>query len=925
MSSPAHRRLLISELMQGIETIGPEYEAFGTRLVDCILSQRMLHRGLNEKGHPVGHVVDSVSETGDLVAEYGAEQGYFSPPFTKIFHDLRHARGSHPQTRKLLLLSSQRCGQKAHTRLVNLRSRVKHFTGVDLEIYDSRQQAEIIVDHLLLDDRAVAALSPYLAPLEKARSETVATKLVPQQASGYLRRTHLEQGLVELIRTQRVAALSGLSGTGKSETTVAVTKEMAAEFELLVWVSADGIKAINDLQAVDVERRGHRLNVLHLLRDRSCLLILDDFRVPLTAAELKHFCGKESAILVTRQSAYDGDFRMPLLERPEARALLEQGSPTPCPDKVFEVVWKTVGGHPLALRLMNAGVRGGSWEDLPADCAAIGHYEDVDRPQRLADRLLDRLRYLLERELAFVAWCKTSRLDRSFARRALGPVGVRKMDRACLLAPDRSDVVRVHDIVYSAIPTLNVPVDQFVTAFDAALDAHVEQLAFGEDTSLSFLNFRQVHGPKLESLLRANPGRSSCLYCLAHSWSDEWVALLLVGDPIARANEIREAADPKDIDVSAICEAVEAIYRKMKYDSGLDAARRTLEEHLQAYSTLAEAPRVSPVARRTALHHRAKALRNLRRFDEAIRLCETILTRYDSPATKLLLARLLVFVDDSTAQARAKDLLFELLEQAQKSPESAEISVTLAAIETLGRWQLKQWHRDALEKFGDLVADYIIASAERGFDQAFVAFAAIGRELRYNDPALFVKVFERLPTRTPEDAVDDQERAAWGDILLAASETESLGRPVQLGTEALRFYEAISKPEPYHIQQRGHAMVLVGLNQDATSVLRPVVTSNPNPWNRYWLSKALFALGDRAEPLQLINEALADPKATTYRATLLEHRWEIRKAQSDPDAVEDLKQAHDCCTNHRHKAAIAARLQAEMVGNQADGESMSSG
>lgn len=920
MSSPAHRHLLINDLMHGIEAIGPEYEAFGTCLVNYIVPQTMLHRGLNEKGHPVGHVVDSVSESGDLVAEYGAELGYFTPPFTKIFQDMKHARETHPQAKKVLLLSGQKCGPKAHTRLINLRSRVKRFTGIDLEIYDSRRQAEFIVDKLLLDDRAVAALSPYVAPLEKVRSETAATKLVPRQSNGYLHRANVENRLVELIRTQRVAVLSGLSGSGKSETTVAVTTELKSEFELVVWVSAEGIKAIDDLQAVDVERRGHRLNVLHLLRDRSCLLVLDDLKVAITGAEFERLCGDRSAILVTRQSAYEGDLRMPLLDKPEARALLEQGVGSSCPNEVFEVVWKTVGGHPLALRLMNAGVREGSWQELPADCAAIGQYEDVNRVQRLADRLLGRLGHLLERELGFIVWCESSRLDQSFARRALGALGERKMDRACLLAPDRSDVIRVHDIVYSAISTLTFPVDKYASVFNDALEAYVEQLAFGEDTSLASLTFRQLHGEKLESLLRASPGRSSCLYCLAHAWSDEQVDLALVGDPITRANAIRDAVSPSDLDVSAVCEAVEAIYRKAKHDSGSDAARRTLEGYLGTFSTLAEASRVSPVARRTALHHQAKALRNLKRFGEAIGLCETILASYDSPATKLLLARLLVSLNDSIALARAKDLLFELLERAQSSPDSAEISVTLAAIETLGWGQLKQWHREALEKFGGVVADYIIASADRGFQHAFLAFATIGRELRYNDPALFVKVFEQLPSRTPEDATDDRERTAWGDILLSASEIDAIGRSVQLAIDASMFYEAIKKPDPYQIQQRGHAMVLAGRHRDAIGVLRPVVASDPNPWNRYWLSKALFAIGDLAEPLLLTNDALADPKAKLYRPTLLEHRWEIRKAQGDTGAGEDLKAAYDCCTNERHKASIAARLQAETARIAVDGK-----
>src|SRR5262249_27014311 len=151
----------------------------------------------------------------------------------------------------------------------------------------------------------------------------------------------------------------------------------------------------------------------------------------------------------------------------------------------------------------------------------------------------------------------------------------------------------------------------------------------------------------------------------------------------------------------------------------------------------------------------------------------------------------------------------------------------------------------------------------------------------------------------------DQDLAAWGDILLSASEIAEIGRPEQLASEALQFYGAISNPKYYHVQQRGHALVLLGRNEDAATVLRSVVASNPNPWNRYWLSKAMFSLGDRTSAMRLIDDALADPKSVSFRAAMLQHRWEIRKADGDPVAVEDLKQAYDCCTNDRHKAALA--------------------
>jgi hypothetical protein len=248
------------------------------------------------------------------------------------------------------------------------------------------------VDELLLNDAAVDALSPYLAPLEKVRAEFAATNLVPNLSSGYLPRPGLETEVVRLIRTERFAALAGMSGTGKSETTVAVTRKLAADFEMVVWAPASTIQAVAELNAVVIERHSHRVNLFHFLRERSCLVVLDDLRISLSADEFKQHCGTRSAVLITRQSASDGDLRIPFLNRDDARTLLEQGQSSACPDDVFELVWKIVGGHPLALRLMNAGVRVGAWDELPGDCAAIGQYPDHDRPQRLADRLLGRLK-----------------------------------------------------------------------------------------------------------------------------------------------------------------------------------------------------------------------------------------------------------------------------------------------------------------------------------------------------------------------------------------------------------------------------------------------------------------------------------------------------------------------------------------------------
>lgn len=327
------------------------------------------------------------------------------------------------------------------------------------------------------------------------------------------------------------------------------------------------------------------------------------------------------------------------------------------------------------------------------------------------------------------------------------------------------------------------------------------------------------------------------------------------------------------------------------------------------YTTLVNAHGLSETARRTVLHHQAKALRNLQQYSDAITICESILKQFPNPSTKLLLARLLIHEKDKCEQA--KNVLFDLLEEAKASPDIAEITVTLAAIELLCYQQVKQWLPEAIIKYGSLVSDFIVKSAMRGFNQAFQTFVFIGRYLRYNDKDLFVSIFNQLPSHTIENCRNVQERAAWGDILLSASEAFSAEQRESLAADALQFLESVEKPNEFIRQQRAHALFLLKRFEDAVTVLRPLVSTTPNPWNRYWLSKALFNLEELDEALALVDQALADQNAKNYQAALLEHRWAIKKLQNDVNAIEDLQNAHDCCHNQRHKTALAAKLAIE--------------
>ena len=295
--NPVHRTYLVNELIRGISAIGPQFELFGQKIANYLIDEPLIHRGLNAQGHPVGNTIDSYSANGDIAAEYSAEQTYFQKPFKKLIGDYQHVRDNHPQATHVFLLSAQECGPKLGTRLTNIRSWLQRRNQITVEVFDARRIAEFIVDGLLLNDEAIQTLSPLLAPLERVRNEYAVTNLAPSPNENYLRQDAIINDLSDQIRQHRVAAIAGVSGSGKSETAVAVAAALVGEFEIVIWVVATDLQALVELRGFDVERRGRRVNVDTLLKDRSCLLVLDDLRLPLTVQQLKSHTNAKSAIL----------------------------------------------------------------------------------------------------------------------------------------------------------------------------------------------------------------------------------------------------------------------------------------------------------------------------------------------------------------------------------------------------------------------------------------------------------------------------------------------------------------------------------------------------------------------------------------------------------------------------------------------------
>jgi hypothetical protein len=216
--NPRLREVYLAWLVTELRTIsGVAYERFGCLLMDRISPAPLQHRGINLDGAPVGHTLDSASSDEKYVAEYSSEATYFATSGKKIRKDARHALSLHPQVEHLWLLNNTEAGEKKSTQLRNAISRASRRCELNVEIYDSRRTAEFIVDNLLLDESTTVELAIYLPSLKTFASEMAATYLVPDPSPYFVERRHEMDRVLALLETDRAVALSGVSGSGKSE------------------------------------------------------------------------------------------------------------------------------------------------------------------------------------------------------------------------------------------------------------------------------------------------------------------------------------------------------------------------------------------------------------------------------------------------------------------------------------------------------------------------------------------------------------------------------------------------------------------------------------------------------------------------------------------------------------------------------------
>lgn len=889
--NPQTRNLLIQRVIDSLGILGPGsiFERFAVVLVERLRNVRLVQRGSSVGGSPVGGVLDAMSEDGSLVVEASIMQGYFSGAMTKPWSDLEHTLALAPSAQDIYLLSSQRAQTGVIEAMVNTALQQARMGGRRLHLMDSRSIAEAIIDTLMLRDEAIDDLALHLPVLADIRDDHPASLRAPPVSALYVPNDAVDAELDQRLETSMCVEIVGIGGIGKSQAAAACLLRSEFRFEYRFWVSGRDIDGVEQLSSVPVQRGGSERNVSALLRRNRTFLVVDDAHPHLSVEQLAELCGPNSRILITRQNPSPGAFAMPTMGEIQALELLGKGLDTQPSLEAFQTIWRAVGGHPLSLVMLNAAAHEDiSWNDLAEDCANVAKLPI--NGARLADLILGRLKPALEEELCLFQWAGQSHCDRAFFKFVVGSLRLRAFERHGLTAPESDASIRIHDIVFTALNSLNWLTDEKARQIDSKLDAFILQQIRGDGHGLQLIASQLKD--KIASNVVKGDRRPAFLYALSMVWMGNTIQNQLLPNPLEDASRLKSlSATKNEVAILVVLESIEAKERYLRHVSGEDAATTWLGTVVQAYDDLAAMADLDARQSAEIKYHHAKTLRSLGQYAEAERLFQEVVDSYSLNEAKLQLVRSCSQRHQSyeTAQQYASEII-----AAKQNNGSVSPSLLMALGDALNGAR-QTWAGELIEQHEELFLSEALYSAAIGIPQGYHSVASFVRALVWHAPERVHSLLARLPEPTPLMLDDDQSRGSYAEIMLLAASVDD--DPTYLN-RALEAFETLKSPAPYQKRKWGESLYKLGRYAEAEAILETIEDKSGWIWLAHNLSQVKLELGKFQEALDLVNDSVTGAIGVNekYRSSFLLQRVKV-KVSLHQDPVNDIDEGRRYTTN----------------------------
>ncbi|GIT98797.1 tetratricopeptide repeat protein [Sulfurovum sp. TSL1] len=921
------KKLIIKQLIEEISILdATNIELVGHNIVSYIESKRLIHHGINKDYMPSGYTVDSFSNNSEIVVEYSTEKGYFkdqSPKGTtpakyeKIEKDINHAIAHKPPTgpTKIYLISTQEEPPSFRAKFNN--TSIYQSYGSKIIIYDARELAKFIYEQSVESYENAECYKQFFPTFAQNLDNYEYYGTVPAQCEKHISEPIILRTIKDHFTDgNQLCVLNGVSGAGKTQAVIDYIHAENSNFENILWISADDWKQDTSLHSVKRSRGGIPINIAGSFNTSKTLLIIDNLDRTINITQLQELnegFTKGSLVLITSQLSDIGNksyLSIPILSHDIAMQILGEDSLNPS-ERCEEIV-NACSFSPLILSIISNIInteKNLSRNDLYAvvlsDPDAITSKDGLSIMSKILGKLNDKILEALKK----IANSGSYQHDSNFLNYFIGILHRQNLQKlSILLQTNIPGILKVHDLIAKAVQD-NLNTNDVSTSIAEYINK--------DNIEMSPSVLREIHLCYTQ-LCEENKRLGDR--------EPDWITYaLLQVEGEAKENIYRNIYKKDILKVENIASLLCIIDAKETHaysiedkDERSSYYEQCADEYQKGIETFQDEDFKAEL-----LHHRGKALRRYKRFDEALECFTQVLKlRPNWHATFGQIAHLgtQYGVKESVeecGEAAMRDLVNFMIEDFSIVP----LRVSLGALA-----RLRSYHKLKNDVASDeekviALANVITISALEGLDQFYEAYVSFTSMFGYQYPKVCVELAETLPEMftMPPEAIDKYQWVSACEALtntaIAAKFSGKMELFNKMSHASIVFADKISnKKELNSFVARAIAKAYIEAEkpQLAINAIEKVSEKDINHWLLYRKAEALLKLKDPSA-LDVANDALElaleDEKARNNLSSYYDLKRQCyEKDAKIPEALTEAKNAVEHCKDGKYKSTLESTL-----------------
>ena len=864
----ATKNRIIKDLIFEIEntTTSQSFEIIGNELISNLIGEKLIHHGVNKDGQHVGYTVDSFSSSSSVVAEYSTDKTYFnkkssgqSHTYEKIEKDIAHAiKHNSTDTLKNIYLLSSQCEPPSFRSDFN-ETQIFLSEGERVIFFDAREIAKLIYDQSIRNHGYATFFKEYFPIFSLNLDKYEYYGILPPLCENHVSEPNILNAIDNHFKNgNNICILHGFSGSGKTQAVIDYIRSNSKNFENYIWVTGEDLSKSASCSSIKRTRGGTAINIIGMFKSSKTILVIDNMQDTDYKAMLSELSGGfniGSIVLATSQISKPGDkncLTIPSFSNSVACQIIGENSN--CDNDLLSDILRYFNSSPLILSLIRTMIelQNTPRQEIYNDVLDDFNNLPDDNGKSVIQRIFKNLDTTTTKALKMIANSGSTTHDLHFLHQFITIFSCIKLQQlSILMTTNTPNIVKIHDLVYLSMQD-NDNLEEVTIAIANCIEKRK-----GEMTPSILRQIHLCHRQLLQVVGSASNSLNWLTYALFQIEGEHKKEL---------SDSIRSIHLTSQLSLAAVMCIIEAKEIYAYSINGQEEASSYFNECAEIYKTILEESTDDDI-KAELLHHRGKALRRCREYDNAYQCFLKVLElKPNWHATYGQIIALGVKNDVDVKLKEAGEVYMrKLLEEMLKDTSNVPLRISLAAIA-----KLRSYHNVSTPLLQDSekvnkLADIIRMATIDGLDQiyeSFLAFTSIFR--RYHDD-IRIKLTKDILKRIPisSDTIDKEQWInaceAFVNIAIEAKNKDDTKFFEQLLSIVLELADKISLNNclnPFKTRAISKSYTVCGEYQKALDLIFKVPEDNVDYWLLYEKTNAQCGLGEFKEALISIDKTI---------------------------------------------------------------------